>query len=145
MKRTWIPVLLICAAPALAWGAPAAAANGVYLVDFHVRLGTVVPDGSLVTCKVRIMPGVPAPGRAQLPAAQTVTGVATVQGASAHCAVQIPAAWTDARTTATLSYEIDAAEPAGARMLVRMASGDGVSLPQPPAGGAARLDLSLSL
>lgn len=145
MKRTWIPVLLICAAPALALGAPPAAANGVYLVDFHVRLGTVVPDGSLVTCKVRIMPGIPAPGQPRLPATQIVSNVTTVQGAMAHCAVQIPASWADARTAATLSYEIDATEPAGERMLMRAASGDGVSLPHPPAGGAARLDLSLSL
>lgn len=145
MKRTWISILLICAVPALAWGAPPAAANGVYLVDFHVRLGTVVPDGSLVTCKVRIMPGIPAPGQPRLPVTQIVSNVATVQGAMAHCAVQIPAAWADAGGAATLSYEIDAAEPAGERILMRTASGDGVSLPHPPAGGAARLDLSLSL
>lgn len=134
MKRTWLPVLLLaCAAPVFAWAAPPDA-SGVYLVDFHVRLGSAVPDGALVTCRVRIAPG-----------AQVVAAAATVRGSVAHCAVEIPAAWADARSAATLSYEIDAASPAGAPMLQRTATGEGVSLPRPPAGGAARLDLSLSL
>ncbi len=131
MRRAWIAVLLVCSVPAL--GAPPRTADGVYHVDFEVHLGAALPAGALVTCKVKIVPETP--GAPQLQA----TGMASVQGRTAHCAVEIPAAWT---APARLSYEIDEERPG---MLVRTATGVAAGLPQPPAGGEERLDLSLTL
>lgn len=147
MQRTLFGVLLACAAPALALGAPPAPVYGVYLVDFNVRLGAALPAGALVTCKVKIVPDAPAPGQSQLPPSQSVTGVASVSGSTAHCAVELPFAWAaaDARRAATLSYEIDAETPAGPQTVVRATVGQGVGLPQLPPGGAARMNFSLTL
>ncbi|MDR3741491.1 MAG: hypothetical protein P4L40_20935 [Terracidiphilus sp.] len=136
MKRIWLAVVLACGLPVAAWGAQPAQAGGVYVVDFQVRLGRALPVGSLVTCKVTILPET----RGQVQ--QTVMGTAPVQGSSAHCAVKIPAAW---GMTATLSYEIDAGEPTGAGVLLRTVAGTAPRLPTPPAGGEARLDLNLTL
>jgi len=130
MRRTWLAALLVCGLPALAQTVPA---GGVYVVDFQVRLGQQVPAGALVTCKVHVQPQ----GSATV---QTVVAAGTVQGASAHCAVQIPSTGLDA---AALTYEIDAAAPAGT--LLRTAAGTAPGLPRPPAGGAARLNLNLTL
>lgn len=133
MRRTGMAVLLASAVIAGPLSAQPRAAEGVYHVDFQVHLGAALPSGALVTCKVRLAPA--APGAAQMQA----VGVATVQGSTAHCAVEIPAAWA---APARLSYEIDAAEPG---MVVRTATGEAVGLPEPPAGGVERLDLSLAL
>ncbi len=147
MQRTLFGVLLTCAAPALALGAPPAPVHGVYLVDFDVHLGAALPAGALVTCKVRILPDAPAPGQSQLPPSQTVTGVASVSGSTAHCAVELPFAWAaaGAQRAATLSYEIDARTPAGPQSAVRTTVGQGVDLPQLPPGGAARMNFTLTL
>lgn len=147
MQRTLFGALLACAAPVLALGASPAPAHGVYLVDFQLSLGTALPAGALVTCKVKIVPDVPATGQLKLPPPQTVTGIASVQGAMAHCAVELPFAWTPAGAlrAATLSYEIDAQTPAGAQPVVRTTVGQGIGLPQVPAGGAARMNFSLTL
>ena len=130
MRRTWLAVLLACNFPAVAQPAQAV---GVYLVDFQVRLGQQLPAGALVTCRVRIQPQGADNGL-------TVVGIGTVQGGSAHCAVQIPSTGADA---ATLTYEIDEAGPPGT--LMRTVVGITPDLPRPPAGGAARLNLSLTL
>jgi len=133
MRRIWMALLLACALPAVTLSAQPRAAEGVYHVDFQVHLGAALPSGALVTCKVQLAPAVP--GAAQM----QVAGVATVQGSTAFCAVEIPAAWS---APARLSYEIDAAQPG---MLLRTATGAAEGLPQPPAGGMARLNLSLTL
>lgn len=136
MKRTWLVALLACVVPAGAWGAQPASVGAVYVVDFQVHLARTLPAGALVTCKVKILPE--APGQTQ----QVVTGLATVQGSSAHCAVEVPAT---SVAPARLSYEIDAAEPRRAGALLYSASGTVPSLLQLSPGGAARLDLSLTL
>jgi hypothetical protein len=147
MQRTLFGFLLACAASSVALGAAPSPVHGVYLVDFQVRLGAALPAGALVTCKVKIVPGVSAPEEASLPPAETVIGVASVQGATAHCALELPFAWAaaGAQRAATLSYEIDAQSQAGARTVVRTTLGQGVGLPPLPAGGAARMNFSLTL
>lgn len=147
MKRTLFYVLIACAVPALSWGAPPAPADGVYLINFDVHLGAALPAGALVTCKVKIVPDAPAPGRPQTLPVQTVASIAAVQGSIAHCAVEIPYARAagDTQRAAMLSYEIDAQTQTGAQQVVRTTAGQGMGLPHPPAGGAARLNFSLTL
>jgi hypothetical protein len=147
MQRTLFAFLLACESPSLALGAPPVPVHGVYLVDFQVRLGAALPTGALVTCKVKIVPDAPAPGEAHLQPPETMTGVASVLGTTAHCAVELPFAWVAAgvQRAATLSYEIDAQSQAGVQLVERTAVGQSVGLPPLPAGGMARMNFSLTL
>ncbi len=144
MKRTLFCVVMVGVAAALAWTAqPADAASG-YRIEFNVRLGNAIPSNAVITCKVRIMPQLAAGRPGMLaPMAEGATGVATVTGSVAHCAVEVPTTWAaaDAHRAAVLSYEIDAATPA----MVHSVAGQGMELPGGPAGSLERVELSMAL
>ena len=144
MKRALLCVLATVVVASLGWDAPAASSALVYQVNFNVRLSDAIPAGSVITCRARIAPDLAAgrPG-ALAPTAGTAASVATVTGSVAHCALEFPVTWAavDARRAALLSYEVEAETPTARRTV----SGPEMELPRPPADGAERLNLSLTL
>jgi hypothetical protein len=141
--------LILGVLPLAAWAAPAdsrvdsgpATVSGVYSLTFRLAGGAPVPAGATLTCRARIRPSLPAGENLDArPAAFTIGRL----GTPASCVVEIPIAWTVSHrpNSASLSYEIDAVSSIGAT--VRTVSQQGIAVPYPPAGGSARLDLTVS-
>ena len=137
--------------PAAAPQAPVTV-RGAYTLHFQVSLASALPDGATVTCKARIAPQTARPGgeydegRDQAQPV-TATGVGTVNGTLANCAVEIPFAWSvaNARAGVRLSYQIVAVSVAGRETAgVRTGAREQLALAYPPEGGRTNLDVNLT-
>jgi hypothetical protein len=145
-------VSLVC----VAWAAPAAdqrASNGPatlsgsYSVTFSMRLDAAPQAGAAILCRARIAPNLPSfqnLAHGMLPAS-TATGLATVDGNSALCSVQIPFSWAvgDTQSGVALSYEIDAISGAGA-LPSPVRAQQGIALPYPAAGTASSVAIRVN-
>ena len=149
-------LVLLLLAPAMGGaGLPvpgAEAVGGAYRLRFNLNVASTLPARAVVTCKARIIPdgageANPDGELAGVPA-ESATGVAEVNGATAVCAVEIPFSWTvnNAWSGARLSYEIDAISVAGSLpVVVRSSAERGVAVAFPPAGGTENLSFNVTL
>jgi hypothetical protein len=114
--------------------------SGAYAVTFSVKAPSTIQAGSTVTCKARIEPT----GAAQAnDAAQMAQGVATLSGLAANCTVLVPVSLLsdDARTSAALSYEIDAMNGTTLEAVRRQ---DGIALAYPQSGTTTNVHLDVN-
>lgn len=125
-----------------------ATVRGAYTLHFQVNLASALPDGATITCKARIAPQTAGLGGAQADAPEvTATGVGTVNGTLANCAVEIPFAWSvaNAHKGIRLSYQIVAVTVAGpAPGAVRTSAREQLALAYPPEGGRTNLNVNLT-
>jgi hypothetical protein len=153
MKRSRILSFLLLVLPISAAAAPALSmeqrngaalipASGVYSVAFNVNLASALPNGSSLLCRAKVIPNTPfnSFSRTVPPAS---SGVATINGSTATCWVEIPFAWmlNDGSNGAALSYEIDAV---GGSTVLRASTGQGIGVAYPSAGGSARLNVNVT-
>jgi hypothetical protein len=125
------------------------AVSGVYSVTFHLNLASVLPTGSILTCRARLAP---IPRRLdlrneQLGAMPVAAGQTGVTGSTATCAAEIPFAWTVTRPPdgVELFYEIEAVSLQGAApILLRTSAQQRLSAAFPAACGSAHLTLNLT-
>ncbi len=156
----FLPMLLLFAllAPTAARSAPVtehrgggpAQVSGVYSVTFNLTIASTLPAGATITCKAQIVPSqtgfMGLNSQAAIPV-ETATGVATVTGSTATCAVEIPFSWTvnGAQNGASLSYEIDAVNISGSLpVLLRTSAQQGVSEAYPATGATSNLSFNVT-
>ncbi|MGD0801560.1 MAG: hypothetical protein ABR906_09610 [Terracidiphilus sp.] len=157
MARLRIPLLcfaLLAPLVALAANVPeergAATVSGVYSVTFHLRLASMLPAGSTITCRARIQPNpVGLDPRYPQVAVEPVmgAGLAAVTGSTATCAAEIPFAWTltSFQGGVVVSYEIDAISSSGGTpMQAPGSAARTVAAAFPASGGSSSLTLNLS-
>ena len=139
-----------------AWSVPdgvgPVAVRGVYSIHFKLTMATELPAGGTILCKARIAPNVLALGnQGAEPVAvsvATATGVATVEGSAASCALEIPFSWTvrGAQSGVALSYEIEAVSADGSRRVMEQSSGqEPIDVAYPSMGGAANLSFNVMI
>jgi len=156
LARSLMMLLLTLLVPAVGWaGLPVPGvelAGRAYAVRFNLNMASRLPAGAMITCKARIIPHLAESqklnGQAEAVPVETATGVATVTGSMAVCAVEIPFSWTmtDAGGGALLSYEIDAVSVVyGAQpIVVRSSAQEGIPVTYPAMGGTANLSFSVT-
>jgi hypothetical protein len=121
-------------------------ANGAYVVVFHVKTPSTIPDGATINCKARITPRLSSfeslIGKA-VPV-ESAPGVATVTGSSAVCAVEMPFSFAqkDPRNGADLGYEIDAFTSEGPAFVRTQ---QGIEIAYPRSGATEKLRLNVAL
>jgi hypothetical protein len=121
-------------------------ANGAYVVVFHVKTPSTVPDGTTINCKARLNPRLSSfesLTSKSIPV-ESAPGVATVTGSSAICAVEMPFAFAQKNLNngADLGYEIDAYtsdRPAFVRIQ------QGIDIAYPKSGAIEKLRLNVAL
>lgn len=148
-------LLFILLAGAAVFGAKAAnqnsgatlnAAQGAYMVTFHVNAPTTVPDGATIACKARIAPNLSLfdhlTGRKAAPV-ESSTGYGRVANSSANCTVATSFAFHVANpgAGARLSYQIDAYTSAGP---VFARTQEGIPVAYPQAGSTTNLPLDVN-
>lgn len=126
--------------------APPITANGAYVVIFHVKTPSTVPDGATINCKARITPHLSSfeSFTRNVVPVESAPGVATVTGSSAVCAVEMPFAFAqkDPRNGADLGYEIDAFTSEGPAFVRTQ---QGIDIAYPRSGATAKLRLNVAL
>jgi hypothetical protein len=160
MYRARIAVLLLIAslASTAAWSRPVAehrgasptAVSGVYSITFNLNIASTLPANSTITCKAQIAPaGSSFEGFTSQAGApyESATGVATVTGSTASCAIEIPFSWSvqSVRGGVALSYELDAINAAGSLpAVVRTSILENVQEPYPASGGTSSLTFNVT-
>ena len=154
--RSLVTVLLAISAPAVGWaglpmpGSPLAVGRA-YVIRFNLNVASALPAGATVTCRVRIVPNLPgqesANGQPAAAPVETATGVASLSGSTAACAVEIPFSWmaSNPPSGAVLSYEIEAVTMAGAVPVVaRSSAQQGIGVPYPGIGRTVSMSFDVT-
>lgn len=128
----------------------AMAVSGAYAITFNLTIASTLPANSTIVCKAQAAPansnleGFNAQVAAPV---ESASGVATVSGSTATCAVEIPFSWTveTTRQGVALSYEIDAINPSGALpTVVRTSVQQGMVESYPSTGGTASVAVNVT-
>lgn len=160
MVQVRIPLLLcvglLVSATVPAMGAPElrsnlTTVNGVYSVTFNLKIASVLPAGSTITCRARIVPysgGLDA-RNSQLSATpvDSAAGLATVTGSTATCTTEIPFSWTltNEKGGVVLGYKIEAVSNSGTTpFLIRSNTQQSVIADFPASSGNTNLNFNLS-
>jgi hypothetical protein len=162
MLRSRIPLFLLAAsfATVSAVANPVAdhrggntptAVSGEYSITFNLNIASTLPANSTIVCKAQIAPGASMyssfnPQAAAVPF-ESASSVATVNGATATCVVDIPFAWTvdTTRNGAALSYEIDAINATGSLpAVVRTSAQQNIAEPYPASGNTSTVTFTVT-
>ena len=159
MKGARIPLLLcfalLASGAALAAGGPEHRSNpttvsGTYSITFNLNIASTLPAGATITCKAQIVPSQGGGFLNQQAAAvpvETAAGLATLNGSTATCVVEIPFSWTvnGGQGGVLLSYDLDALNsPGAAPAVVRSSVQQGVAEAFPSAGGSASVTFTVT-
>jgi hypothetical protein len=127
--------------------------SGVYSVAFNVNLSTSMPSGATLLCRARVVPNAPLFANLDRAALPAVSGMASINGSTATCWVEIPFAWTLNGASngaalypgAALSYEIDEVSASNSPPTVlRTSAAQGIGVAYPATGGSARLNINVN-
>jgi hypothetical protein len=162
MHRARFAVLLIFASlvSASAWSQPSGqrhgsnppattAVGGTYSITFNLNIESTLPASSTIVCKAQIAPA----GSffntvsAQPGPAESASGMATVTGSTATCAVEIPFSWSveSTRNGVLLNYEIDAVNAAGSLpAVVRTSSLQGIAESYATSAGTSSISFNVT-